>query len=198
MFCKHCGKEIHDDVKFCSACGGSISALAIEKPERFGSRKSLEGLGGWLVLVVIGLFIATSFQVYGAYQSVTMFSDGTVQFLSNPASEVYIPNYGGLLKFEFIAEIFFLMAGIYLIWLFFKRDRKFPKYYIWFLVASAVYVVLDYILIASISAAPEVQQLLDTALTEQIGEIGRTVISSVVWGSYIMKSRRVKATFIEG
>lgn len=27
MFCKHCGKEVKDGVKFCPSCGGSIEVV---------------------------------------------------------------------------------------------------------------------------------------------------------------------------
>lgn len=131
------------------------------------------------------------------YESVTMFTDGTVEFLSNPSSEVYIPGYGGLLKFEFIAEIVFLVAGIYLIYLFFKKSRKFPKYYVPFLIISVIYVILDYAILSSVSVSGEVQQVINDTLSEQSGEIGRAVIGALILGSYMKKSKRVKATFVE-
>lgn len=197
MFCKHCGKSLADDVKFCAACGNAISAQAEPTAKQATSEKNLKGLGGWLVLVILGLFVSVLFQAYGAYESVTMFTDGTVEFLSDPSSEVYIPDYGGLLKFEFIVEIIFLAMGIYLIYLFFKKSRKFPKYYVPFLIITVIYVILDYALLSSISVSGEVQQIIDDTLSEQGGEIGKAVISALVWGAYIRKSKQVKATFIE-
>lgn len=197
MFCKHCGKSIVDNAKFCAACGNAVSVPVAETPKQVVTEKNLKGLGGWLVLVILGLFISALFQAYGAYESVTMFTDGTVEFLSDPSSEVYIPGYGGLLKFEFIAEIIFLAAGVYLIYLFFKKSRKFPKYYLLFLIISAIYVILDYALLSSVSVSSEVQQVLDDVLSEQSGDIRGAVIGALVWGSYIRKSKRVKATFVE-
>jgi len=197
MFCKNCGKSIADNVKFCASCGNAVSAPVADAPKQAVAEKNLKGLGGWLVLVILGLFASVLFQVYGVYESVTMFTDGTVEFLSNPSSEVYIPGYGGLLKFEFIAEIVFLVAGIYLIYLFFKKSRKFPKYYVPFLIISVIYVILDYALLSSFSVSGEVQQVINDTLSEQSGEIGRAVIGALIWGSYMKKSKRVKATFVE-
>lgn len=194
MFCKHCGKQISEGEKFCVSCGNSIS-VTIEKTQIIN--KNLKGLGGWLVLVILGLFAVTLFQGYAAYESITLFTDGTVEFLSEPSSEVYIPGYSGLLKFEFIAEILFLVATVYLIYLFFRKNKKFPKYYILLLIISVIYVIIDYALFASISVSGEVQQIIDEALSKQTGEIGRAIISAIIWGTYINKSKRVKATFVE-
>jgi len=197
MFCKHCGKSIVDNAKFCAACGNSVSVPTEGTPKQASPDKNLKGLGGWLVLVILGLFYTVAMQAYGAYESVTMFTDGTVEFLSDSSSEVYIPGYSGLIKFEFIAEIVFLAAGIYLIYLFFKRSKKFPKYYIPLLVISAIYVILDYVILSSVSVSGEVQQVIDDILSEQGSEIVRAVIGALIWGSYIKKSKRVKATFVE-
>jgi len=197
MFCKHCGKEVKDTAKFCPTCGGAVSLSATETPKQAGVEKNLKGLGGWLILGIIGLFVTVSFAAYGAYESISLFTSGSVEFLSNPSSDVYIPGYGGMLKFELIAELLFLAAGIYLIYLFFKKSRKFPKYYFPFLWIVALYAIVDYGLVASISVSGEVQQILDEALSETGGEIGRSVIGALIWGTYIKKSKRVKATFVE-
>lgn len=197
MFCKHCEKSIADNAKFCASCGNAVSASVAEASKQAVVEKNLKGLGGWLVLVILGLFVSVSFQAHGAYESVTMFTDGTVEFLSDPSSEVYIPGYGGLLKFEFIAEIIFLTAGIYLIYLFFKRSRKFPKYYVPFLMISTIYVILDYALLSSVSVSGEIQQVINDTLLEQDEKIGRVIIGALIWGLYMKKSKRVKATFVE-
>lgn len=157
-----------------------------------------KGLGGWLILVIIGLFATVLWQAYGVYESIILFTDGTVEVLSNPASGAYIPGYAGALKFEFITEILFLAFAAYLIFLFFKKSKKFPKYYVPFLIASVVYVVLDYIILSSLTIpSSEMKQVVDEILSEQGTEIGRAAIAAIVWGLYMTKSKRVKATFVE-
>ncbi len=197
MFCNHCGKSIADNAKFCASCGNGVSVPFTDIPKKAVDEKNMKGLGGWLVFVILGLFVSVLFQAYGAHESVTMFTNGTVEFLGDPSSEVYIPGYGGLLKFEFIGEIVFLISGVYLIYLFFKKSRRFPKYYLPFLIISVIYVILDYALLSSVSVSGEVRQVVDDVLSEQGGDIGRAIMSALVWGSYIRKSKRVKATFVE-
>lgn len=157
-----------------------------------------KGLGGWLILVIIGLFLTVIFQVYGVFESITLFTGGTVEVLSNPASGAHIPGYAGALKFELVAEILFLAYAVYLIFLFFKKSKKFPKYYVTFLIASVVYVVLDYLILSSLTvSSSEMKQVIDETLSGQGTEIGRTVIPAIIWGLYITKSKRAKATFVE-
>lgn len=158
-----------------------------------------KGLGGWLILVIIGLFLAVIFQVYGVFESINLFTSGTVEVLSNPASEAYIPGYAGALKFELVVEILFVIYAAYLIFLFFKKSRKFPKYYVTFLIASVVYVVLDYLILASLNvSSSEMKEVIDETLSGQATEIGRTIIPAIIWGLYITKSKRARATFVEG
>jgi hypothetical protein len=157
-----------------------------------------KGLGGWLILVIIGLFLALIFQVYGVVFSINLFTGGMVEFLSNPASEIYIPGYAGALKFEIVLEILFVIYAAYLISLFFKKSRKFPKYYVTFLIVSVVYIVLDYLIVSSLNvSSSEMKKVIDEILSKQATEIGRTVISAIIWGLYITKSKRVRATFVE-
>lgn len=197
MFCEHCGKSIPDNTKFCASCGSAVSVPVVETSKQEMVEKNLKGLGGWLILVVLGLFVIVSFQVYGVYESIIMFTDGTVEYLNNPSSEVYISGFEGMLKFEAIVEILFLAAAIYLLYLFFKESRKFPKYYVPFLVAAIIYAIVDYALLSSVSVSGEVKKIVDEILSEQIGELGRAITSALIWGTYIKKSKRVKATFVK-
>lgn len=156
----------------------------------------LKGIGGWLILVIIGLFITLGYQLYTVYTDAQLFANGTVAFLSDPTSKVYIPAYGGLLKIELIMSIILSVAAVYLVYLFFRKDRKFPKYYVIFLIAAAVYVLLDYGILSMMTVPAEAKQVVTDAMSEQGTAIGRAFIGALIWGSYMMKSKRVKVTFV--
>lgn len=156
----------------------------------------LKGIGGWLILVIIGLFVTLGYQLYTVYTDAQLFANGTVAFLSDPSSKIYIPAYGGFLKFELIMSIILSVAAIYLVYLFFKKDSKFPKYYVMFLIAAAVYVLLDYGMLSLMTVPIEAKKVIEDAMSEQGTAIGRAFIGALIWGSYMMKSKRVKATFI--
>lgn len=202
MFCKNCGKKLNQEAKFCNNCGTAVVDDIDNRKESADLGKEevsrCKGLGGWLILVIIGLFATVLWQTYGVYESITLFTDGTVEVLGNPATEMYIPGYAGALKFELIAEILFLVFAVYLIFLFFKKSRIFPKYYVLFLIASMVYVVLDYMILSSLTVSSnEIKQVINEVLLEQETEISRTILGTIIWGLYITKSKRVKATFTE-
>lgn len=159
--------------------------------------KNLESLDGWLILVIIGLFLTIFWQLSGIYDSIVIFNNGAVELLSNPMSDFYIPGYADLLKFEFIATILFLVLATYLIFLFFKKNTKFPKYYILFWIASIIFVVIDYIILSSLIVPIEMKQIINESLAEAETEMGRTIITSIIWSLYIIKSKKVKAMFVK-
>ena len=142
--------------------------------------KNLESLDGWLILVIIGLFLTIFWQLSGIYDSIVIFNNGAVELLSNPMSDFYIPGYADLLKFEFIATILFLVLATYLIFLFFKKNTKFPKYYILFWIASIIFVVIDYIILSSLIVPIEMKQIINESLAEAETEMGRTIITSII------------------
>jgi hypothetical protein len=155
----------------------------------------LRGIGGWLILVIIGLFFTIGSQLYTVYTDAQLFANGTVAFLSDPTSKVYIPAYGGFLKFELIMSIILSVAAIYLAYLFFRKDSKFPKYYVLFLIATPVYLLLDYGLLCLMTVPVEAKKVIEDAMSEQPRAIGGAFIGALIWGSYMVKSKRVKATF---
>ncbi len=194
MFCKKCGEKLNEDGKFCKSCGEPI----VQNKKVNNDKPQHEGLGGWLVLVIIGLFATILWSAYAVYESITLITNGAVELLTNPASGAYTPGYIGVWKFEFIAGILFFVFAVYLVFLFFKKSRKFPKYYILFLIAPVMCAVLDYIIWSSLTiSSSEIKQVVDDTLPERGTEIGRAVIVAIVWGLYITKSKRVKATFVE-
>lgn len=176
--------------------------MELSQKEKTGSihveNKELEGLGGWLILVVVGLIIGMCFQFYGIYRDTTLFNDGTVQFLSDPASSVHIAGYSGLLKFELICQIAIVATTVWLLSLFFGKSRHFPRYYTAFLIVIVIYVALDYLLVASASSgpSPDFRKTLDETLSGQGSSIARSATGALIWGFYMKKSQRVKATFV--
>lgn len=185
--CEKCDLELEPNAKFCTNCGEKVS----EKTTETINNKKYEGLGGWLVLVGIGVVIsplrllAELSKVY-----LPMFNDGTWEALTTPTSESYNSSFSSLLAGEMFFNSLMILASLYLIYLFFTKKSFFPKLYIWILVFSLIFIPLDAILVSSIFPAIEVFD------AETIKEIGRTVIVSLIWIPYMLISKRVKATFV--
>ena len=162
------------------------------------ANETLQGLGGWLVLVGFGLVVGLGYWPYRIFQTVSLFNDGTVQFMSDPSASVYIVGYSALLKFELISQMGLLAANICLLNLFFRKNQRFPRYYTGFLLILLIFAALDYVLFASALArsTQEVRERLDETVSSQMGQIGRSAVATLVWGLYMARSRRVKATFV--
>ena len=159
-------------------------------------------MGGWLILVILSLFVAAFYQAYGIYEIITEFVDGTVKLLTDPLlwqdNQSYIVGYSGALKFELISGILLLGATFYLIYLFTQKSSKFPKYYPMYLAVGAIYGILDYFIFSLLSSSHEEgQTIIREALSNGASQIFKAVIAALIWGSYMKNSKRVKLTFIE-
>jgi hypothetical protein len=152
----------------------------------------LKGLGGWLILVGIGVLIAPIRLIATFVPIYTpIFEDGTWEALTVVGSETYNPMWGPLLIGEMTYNSIMAAASIYLIYLFFSKHYLFPKAYIAILLVSLVFIPLDAWLVTKI--LPN-ESMFDPETSK---EFMRTLIGSIIWVPYMLISKRVKATFVE-
>jgi len=166
-------------------------ATEVKPPEDAQDRK-LKGLGGWLILVGLGVVIGPiRMLVQTAPIYLPIFSDGTFGILTNPDSDYYIPYIGAYIVGEVICNAIILLASIYLIYLFFTRHYLFPKFYILIVAGSVIFILFD----AWIGTFffPD-EPLMDEEIAR---EFGRVLIGALIWIPYMLVSKRVKLTFIE-
>ncbi|MBY6185716.1 DUF2569 domain-containing protein [Marinobacter hydrocarbonoclasticus] len=154
--------------------------------------KGPEGFGGWLILVAIGLIIAPirlfmELQVYPE-----IFIDGTYEILSDPSSSVYHPLWGPLIVGEFAFNTLLMLGSLLLIGLFLAKHHWFPRLYILMMAAALIFVPLDLWLTTLV--LPD-EPVFDPDTTQMVL---RLLISSAIWIPYMMRSRRVKNTFVRG
>lgn len=83
-------------------------------------------IGGWLILVAIGVVISP---VRIFYLSVStypqIFSDGTWEALTTISSEAYSPIWEPFLIIEILVNLIFLVLSLYLAFLFFQKNELF-------------------------------------------------------------------------
>jgi hypothetical protein len=141
-------------------------------------------------LVAIGLIIFPLFSLYNFFTVyLPIFTNGTWELLTDSNSAYYTPGIGGGLMFEAIFQFIFLVASLYLLFLFFKNNRRFPQLYIIFLASIVIFGIIDYVIISSIpSIASETEDNLD---------LGRAIIFALIWIPYMLKSKLVRATFVK-
>ena len=133
-------------------------------------------IGGWLILIAINLI--TQLIEFG----------GLIVFLFFFAPWVNDPFH----IFESFAVCIFFLCNILLVFLFFKKKSKFPMYFIIFLISFAVYRTLDQII--AILLFPHATQYTSF---DSWQPVIRAVSPAVIWTWYMLKSKRVKQTFVQ-
>ncbi|MCK4816985.1 DUF2569 family protein, partial [bacterium] len=83
---------------------------------------NLKGLGGWLILVGIGVVIGP-FRLGYEYGPIyySIFTDGTFEILTTAGTEAYNSLWAPLLIGEAIYNTLMLFASVYLIYLYFMK-----------------------------------------------------------------------------
>lgn len=154
--------------------------------------KALKGLGGWLALLGVQLVITpVRLLVYLAPLYSTFLTEGTWEALTSPGQPAYHPLWGPFIIGEIAFNLVFLVASCWLIFLFFKQRRTFPKAYIWVAVANFAFIVADALFIKLIDPT------IESFDTDTLKEVARSGVALLIWTPYLMLSKRVNATFIE-
>lgn len=154
--------------------------------------KNLEGLGGWLALVGLGIIISPLRiigQIFPTYSE--MFSNGGWAALTTPGTEVYNPLWAPILFGEMAIN-----GGLVLVWgfiafLFFSKKAVFPKWYIGILLFTLAFILIDALVIKAV--LPN-EPVFDAETTK---ELGRSLFVTLIWIPYMLVSKRVKATFVK-
>jgi hypothetical protein len=150
------------------------------------------GLGGWLLLIPIGLASG----VYRMSRSVLLTGihllsdDRWRDMLSSPA---YHPLLLPLLLCEALASALFVLGSIALLYLFFRKSRRFPPAFILYLSLNVVYLLTDRLVGGMI---PVVAEVLVTRAA--LVELGVAIAVAAIWIPYTLRSRRVRNTFVAG
>lgn len=153
----------------------------------------LKGIGGWLILVAIGLVLGAIIQAYTAIRLVFIFLGPSWNTLTNPDSMRYNYFWKPALIFEFICHIILLCYLVVLTVLFFSRSRSFPKLIIILYLFLPVYHFVDLML------ADRIPFIVEHTREIQKGELAilKGVLACFIWIPYFCASRRVKNTFVE-
>jgi hypothetical protein len=197
MICERCGNPREPSDKFCNLCGAPLappeSGQAFLSPKK--GEKNLNGLHGWLILVGIGLCLSPIILLLAIYGNAVALSPSAREYFASQGVALDFTRPHGLVVFQLVREIFLLAASIWLIRLFFTKRRIFPRYYILFLVAALVFSAMDFGV--ALHASRDLMSSLDEAMPDQEGQLIQTAGSAIVWALYMVKSKRVKVTFVK-
>ena len=150
------------------------------------------GLGGWLALVIFGMFASLVRIPWDMWRlHVPLLLDGTLAKLSDPQHPAYHPLWLPFFGVEVLANLATLVFTVGLIVLVFKRSRYAPAAAIAWYVYGLALVLGDYAMWQLIPAMAE--QPVDPQF---IRDLARSLLVTLVWVPYFLRSRRVRNTFV--
>lgn len=153
--------------------------------------KNLEGIGGWLILVAIGIIVTPIRLIMLAMATYPeIFSTGVWEALTTQGSEAYSPLWAPILVGEILINSGMLLVWLYMAYLFFSKKLAFPKWYIGLAVFSLVFIIADAFAIKLVMPSEPVFD------PDTIKELMRSLFTVVVWVPYMLISKRVKITFV--
>ena len=151
-----------------------------------------EGLGGWLILVAIGLIMSPLLLVTVLWRDLLpIFVEGHWPLLTRPYSDAYHPLWAPLLVFEVLANLALVGFSLVCLFLFFRRSARFPTVVIAYYVANLGVVATDFFLATLIPAAAAMDD------TESVKQLVRSIATCAIWIPYMRHSRRVLNTFVD-
>lgn len=152
----------------------------------------ISGLGGWLVLVQIGLYGTIITQLLQLFQgSFTAFDAEFWNTFTSSDSELYHPLWGFIIVFETVFSVGFVLFSAYILINFYGKKAIVPTLIIILYCADPIFKIIDYVLLYQIPSAREVGEI----NSNSIRNIIRSVLTSAIWCAYFMKSERVHNTF---
>ncbi|OMF37757.1 hypothetical protein BK133_04260 [Paenibacillus sp. FSL H8-0548] len=152
----------------------------------------ISGLGGWLVLVHIGLYgsIVGLFVLLFQYSLPAIYPE-TWEFLTSKSSEVYHALWGPAIIFELVYNILLILFSVYSLIQFYRKKAIFPRLMIIFYSVSFIVGVIDSVLLYQIPLAREMED--STIISDAV----RPFLTCAIWIPYFLKSVRVKNTFVK-
>lgn len=151
----------------------------------------LKGIGGWLIVLTIILCLKPIiYAVFLLKHAGVYFTLSSWSILTTPGNAHYDPLWAPLLIFEVLGNLTMLVFSVLILVLFFQNRFAFPRFFMLFLVLSVIMVTLDEVgagLIPKAHGGPAVSGV----------ALFRTLFHSIVWILYVVRSQRVKLTFVE-
>lgn len=194
--CPVCGGDLTDPAHFCNHAGREPVAepapLFSNTPD---SDQHLRGIGGWLILVAIGLVVGPLLLLAAIAKNAA--------FLAAPGrvrAEEILPGLSFLVTVQAVTNAAMLLTGLGLLVLFFRRKRSFPRLYqVW--LAAFFVIALVQLTFCPHSAAigvdnPAILAALARIHTTLVRTALESFLSAAIWISYFAVSRRVRVTFV--
>lgn len=147
------------------------------------------GLGGWLVLVGIGVTVSPFIILATLAKSLSTYAASSWAQLTTPGASSYHPAWAPVLILELITNIGLIVFAVALAWTFYRRKSVFPALFVILTCTSVLVRWLD-ALVASSIAEPNGLE----AAGWGVGP--RNLLVALIWVAYMFRSQRVRNTFV--
>jgi len=154
----------------------------------------LKGIGGWLILVAIGVTVSPFIAVLMDYASSSQtFNTEVWSALTDSNSPVYTPYFALTVSLETIIRIIIDAYLFYLMYLFYSKKSGFPTLFIRLVFFIFIFTIVDIIAVIFLFPDLTAEDLFDPLTIRSIGQL---IFAILVWVPYMKTSVRVKNTFI--
>ena len=148
------------------------------------------GIGGWLILLAIGICLSPLLVIKGISESLRVLSAENWDAITTPGSPAYHPLFGSLVIAELLVQATLLVGSVVALVFFFRKSPRFPAFMIGLMIAGVAYMVID-----TIAASLIIPPAYAGPLGQQLAEMARVVIPTLIWVAYLARSKRVRNTF---
>ncbi len=165
---------------------GTMSATGFGAPA-YAAADSPRGIGGWLSLVALGLGFSLLLLSFGVVAGIVAVIPANLRSIAEG-----VPG-AALFEIVTLAASAILLAGyIYLNILFYKKKRTFPRYMIAAIALSICLGVIEYALCPGDAFGSDWGDLSTRLAVQGLWSF----FTGMLWIMYLLRSRRVKATFV--
>ena len=175
---------------------GALAWLAVRlyrydpPPSDFTPIPALTGIRGWLLLPALSLMLLPFRLLRDFLPGIDAYSVFTWAHLTHPGGANYDPLWAPALLFGLVATLSLGMLTLLTLVLFIQCRSSTPRF---FIALTAGLVLSQAISQAFVMALPLTEEAAETARIP--AELIQAVLSLAIWGTYFVRSRRVKSTF---
>ncbi|MDG0813776.1 DUF2569 domain-containing protein [Cohnella rhizosphaerae] len=154
-------------------------------------KPELSGLGGWLILIQIGLYLTLIQLVIQIVQfTIPSFDSEMWDALTSKEADFYHALWKPTILLEAVFNLGMFAFTVICLAMMYMRNRLFPKLMIVYYSVSLLIGIVDYALVQAISTDMELD--LDNSLRDTF----RGVVTCAIWIPYFLRSKRVAHTFV--
>lgn len=158
-------------------------------------RQTYERLGGWLILVAIGVaFNPLALAAAVFFDNIPPLFNGTWEILTTPGAPGYHPLWRVLILYELLMHLTLFAWSTFAAFLFFCKHKALPRVIIGFLAAKFILTVITCLIASQI---PTVREQLAGELGGQwTADLLKRAAACGIWIPYFRVSKRVQGTFV--